>query len=256
MRSLVAILLLACAASAAGVESVTAPDGDIEKYDPLRPPPLFLKNVYVDDIDTKTFILVEGALLVPDRVRLVEGRDAYTFEVVDDEELARFEPVVRFRLPEVYDVGAETSSGRRLIRFEQKMWRKGLHLAFREYEIAEGETWRYKAFRVTFETCGQLYSATLTLYKSKADTGQLFDAAGKQLEKILDELGRIRQEIDQAGRRVSAAFDDLKKNVAAVEKHEESLDKQLQKLNNQITTLEGKINRLSRRVVALDKRVK
>ena len=246
MKTLAMILLLACAASASAVESVTVLDGDIEKYDPLRPPPLFLKDVYVDEIDSKAFILVEGALLVPDRIRLVEGRDAYTIEVVDDEELGRFEPVVRFRLPEAFNLDAGHSSGRGLVRFEQKMWRKGLRLAFREYEIAEGETWRYRAFRVTFEPRGRLYSATLTLYKSTAEIGQFFDAATRHLEKILDELGRVRQEIEKAGRRVSEAFDGLKKSVVAVEKQVKSLDKQLEKLNDQTAALKDRIKSLER----------
>ena len=85
MRSLAIVLLLTLTASAA--VSNNPAKGDIEKYDPIFPPPVIVEDIYPRDIDTKTFILVEGALLVPDRIRLIEAQEVYEIEVVDDQEL-------------------------------------------------------------------------------------------------------------------------------------------------------------------------
>ena len=160
MRSVgIALLLVLATPGVAAVAAVTddVAEGDIEKYDPLIPPPVIVEEVYPDDIDTRIFVLVEGALLVPDRITLVEGQDLYYIEVVDERELDRYEPVVEFRLPETLDLKDIAMGDIRLLRYEQRMWRKGLRLACREYETVGGAKVRYTAFRVSFEPCGHLY---------------------------------------------------------------------------------------------------
>ena len=245
MRSVgIALLLVLAAPAVAAVAAVSddVAEGDIEKYDPLLPPPVIVEEVYPRDIDTRTFILVEGALLVPDRITLVEGQDVYYIEVVDERELERYEPVVEFRLPETLDLKGDT----RLLRYEQLMWRRGLRLACREYETVGGAKVRYTAFRVSFETCAHLYRATLTLYRAKSSLGQQLDTVSKQLGEILSALRDLRQEITDVGKKVSAALDGVRDTVASLGGDVRDLDKRIKELDEDIESLERRIRSLER----------
>ncbi len=244
MRSLAIILLLTLTASASATVSNDPAKGDIETYDRLFPPPVIVEDIYPRDIDTKTFILVEGALLVPDRIRLIEAQEVYEIEVVDDQELDRFESVVKFRLPETLDLDKLKKPGTQLIRYEQRMWREGLRLAFREYRAPGDARVRYTAFRVTFEPCGNLYRAALTLYQAVPTLGERFDVATKRLGEILNALAAVRQEVSQAGKNVRAAFDSLKKAVASLDSEVNALDNKIKDLDTEIGSLKSRIHSL------------
>jgi len=244
MRIVEALLLLALAASASAGETPENATGDIQTYDPFAPPGVAVKEVYANEIDTEVFILVEGALLVPDTIRLREDQRVYNIEVVDAEELGRFEPVAQLRFPETLALNGDPIPGEKLVRYEQRMWRKGLRVACRDYESSRGVKTRYTAFRVTFEPCGDLYRAVLTLYQAKQPISQQLDAVLKRLDAIQAELTKLQKEVKQAGTNVSAAVDHLKEAVAALRNHVNDLDRKLASLDNQVGSLESRIGSL------------
>jgi hypothetical protein len=255
MRSVgIALLLLLAAPAVAtagttvavAVEDDDVAEGDIVKYDPLRPPPTIIEELYPDDIDTRTFILVERALLVPDRIVLVEGQDVYHIEVVDEQELDRYEPVVAIRLAETFSLANLGTNDIRLQRYEQRMWREGFRLTCREYEGAGGAKVRYTAFRVSFETCGDFYRATLTLYKWKSSLSEQLDTVSKQLGEIVSALRDVRQEVSDAGKKVRAAVDGVRDSVASVAGEVRDLNKKIEELDGDIQSLERRITALER----------
>jgi len=246
MRMATIVLLVMLAASATATETPRHGEGDITKYDPRTPPAVTPEGIYIDEIRTKVFILVEGALLVPDRIRLHEDRDIYEIEVVDEDELDRFEPVAQFRFDEMLELNGDSHPrlAETLIRYEQKMWRKGLRVAFREYETRPGVRVRYTAFRVTFESSANVYRAMLTLYRAKTSTSQQLDAVVKALGELQVGLNDVRTEIKQAAQTVRTALDDLKKTMTALREQVNDLDKKVANLTSQVDTLERRLRRL------------
>jgi len=241
MMRLVAVVLIIAVAPAFAAGDKAA-KGDIKEYNPLDPPGIVLKDLYWDEIDTKAFILVEGALLVPDTIRLIDRRRAYEIEVVDAGELERFEPVAQFRFPDLFPT--EDNSGGNLVRFEQQMWRKGLRVAFRDYKTSGGATKRFTAFRITFEPFGKSYRSTLTLYKLRSTIAEHLDGVAKDLKEVAGGLENVQEVVESVGKKAAAASSDLKKAVAALDATVKKLDGTIRSLDRRIVSLESAVKGL------------
>jgi len=261
MRVFVVILascaVLALPARAAEPEEGAA--GDIDKYTPSFPPSVVIEDVYPGDIDTKTFILVEGALLVPDSIRYVDPQLTYTIEIVNEDELDRVEPAAEIRLPETLDlekVRTEKDPGRAIVRFEQRMWRAGLRLAVRDYGKPQNVSVRYPAFRVTFETTGTLYRATVTLYESDRSLKQHIDS-------IAGKMGEINKDIEELGASVARADSELKRSLGTVQDNVESVQRDLRNVKSTVETVKtdlgstkNSVSSMSRDVDSIESKVR
>jgi len=244
MKSLAMILLFALAAPVWAAERDGPAEGDIEEYDPISPPSLVLEEVYLNEIDTKTFVLVEGSLFVPDTISIREGQDVYNFEVVDEQELERFESIAQIRFPEVLRLKDQSSAGRHLVRFEQKMWRKALRVAFREYQTTGGTNVRYTAFRVTFESCGDFYRATLTLYKSKATLADHLSGVAGRIGQMLNEIAQVQQEVVRVENAATTAVSGLAGTVQTLDGAVTALDSKVGTLDSTISSIESRVSSL------------
>lgn len=222
--------------------------GDIDKYTPGMPPSVVIHDVYPGDIDTKVFILVEGALLVPDRIRFNDARQVYEIEVVNADELEGLEPVAEIRLPDTLDLAkarAKSQPGPEILRFEQRMWRQGLRLVVRDYQKPGAVVVRYTAFRVTFETAGELYRATVTLYTAQTTLKQHIDAVTRRIGDAVEQLEKVDRSVQKAGKETSEATDKLAHQIAAVET-------KLKRLESDVKAAEGLAQSVVARVAALE----
>lgn len=233
---------------AAGVRALAAEtdeeaDGNIKEYDERFPPQVEVEELQVRDLDLKAFILVEGALLLPDAITIFDVDKTTRVEIVDDDELERYEPVATFRLPEVLDLAAVVrEQGEQLVRFEQRMWRQGLKLVRREYDGAGGEKVTYRAFRVEFSTTGDFYRASVTFYAPKKSVRTELAEVIKELSSVVGGLGDVRKAVDAAGNQVSAQVKGTKADVATLEKQANGLDSKLTSLEGRVSSLESKVH--------------
>jgi prefoldin subunit 5 len=247
------VLLLALAAPAFGATRDDVAKGDVAKYNPDFPPQVVVEQINDWEIDSKAFILVEGALLVPDTLVVKTNVRVCRIEVVDEDEIVRLEPVAQIRLPEVLNLATLKEPGAELVRFEQRMWRTGLRLVLREYGKPGKVRAQYMAFRVTFETTGHVYRAAVTLYEARSSVEDRLDAASKRLGDIFDALRTLGEKTDKLGQTIRAAFDGVKNQVAALDKKLDGVEKQVEEASDEIAALSERVGSLTRRVRSLEK---
>ncbi|MBN1919056.1 MAG: hypothetical protein JW889_14215 [Verrucomicrobia bacterium] len=263
MCRVLAILLLVLSTALAVAQDKAEAD-DIAKYDPFKPPEITPRDVYPEEIDQKTFILVEGALLVPDAVTIIrEVRvppQPERFEVVDTSEFDRYQPVIELRLGGFLNLSAAAEED--IVRFEQRMWRDGLRLALRTYAESRESQVRYQAFRVEFYTTGRFYRAVLTLYREKAPSEQ---TAGR-LHELSQAIAEVRQAVDGTRQSIGASIDrvegsvtrmsgelgQLKNEVSSVEQKANSVEQKTSSIESTVSSLSSSVSSLSSRVSSLE----
>jgi len=245
MSVLVFVLALvpAPALPAFGAEMAEGAEGNIEEYDVRFPPQVVVEEIQARDLDAKAFILVEGALLLPDAITVIDLEKKTRVEIVDERELERYEPVATFRLPEVLDLAPVVrEQGEQLVRFEQRMWREGLKLLRREYDGAEGAKVSYEAFRVEFETTGDFYRASVTFYTLKASVRTGLEEVVAKLSAVISGLGEVRTAVDAAGKSVSTEIQNTQAAVAALEKKVKDMKTQLTSLEQSVSSIEQSVH--------------
>ncbi len=246
MRGALIVLLLAVAAPALAAGRGGTAAGDVATYNASLPPQVVIEEIYAKDIDTKTFILVEGALLVPDAIIVNIERRVVRIEVVDEDEIDRLEPVAQIRLPDVLDLGKLEKPGEDIVRFEQKIWRDGLRLVLREYAHPGGVRVQYTAFRVTFETSGHLYRAAVTFYQARSTVEQHLDAVRKDLGNILDEIGKIGENAEKVRKTLTTAVDELDRRLDALDRQMQAIQKAVEKVSDVVSSIEQRVRSLER----------
>jgi hypothetical protein len=252
MRIPAIVLLLVLALPAFGAEAVDRvenvdkvedeAEGNIAEYDVRFPPQVVIEELHARDLDAQAFILVEGALLLPDAITVIELDRTVTMEIVDEHELERFEPVATFRLPDVLDLaGVVRDQGPQLVEFEQRMWREGMKLARREYDGPKGVTVCYAAFRVEFETTGTYYRASVTLYAPKRSLSESLREMLGKLDEAVKRLVEVRDAVNDAGKRVSTEIQSVQAAVAALEKKVTDAETKLTSLEQAVSSLKQRV---------------
>ncbi len=243
MRGALIVLLVAVAAPALAAARGGTAAGDMATYDASVPPQVVIEEIYAKDIDTKAFILVEGALLVPDAIIVNTERRVVRIEVIDEDEAYRLEPVAQIRLPDVLDLTALEKPGEELVRFEQKLWRDGLRLVLREYAHPGGVRVQYTAFRVTFETSGHLYRAAVTFYRARSTVEEHLDAVHKDLGDILSEIGENAEKVRKT---LTTAVDELDRRLDALDRQMEAIQKAVEKVRDVVSSIEQRVRSIER----------
>lgn len=229
-------------------------------YDPTYPPSLFPGKV-IREKSYEAFQFTGKDLLIPDKVEFDEG----IYEIVQEGEEDRFEPIAVFELSGFFDSQkAKTSQPKDEVRniekqelpdpllsYKQSMWARGLEIASRNYKISRYEVIRSDGFKVDFkEGISGRISAAVTLYKSKPEP----------LEEIKVELKNLKIEAQRLQNNVMESSSEINKNISEVKDKSDSLQmkivsvenisqnntKQLQMIKDDLQNLESKINELSK----------
>ncbi|MBN1919057.1 MAG: hypothetical protein JW889_14220 [Verrucomicrobia bacterium] len=252
MRGLTAILII-CAVLAAptpAAEPGGAGTGDVETYTPDAAPLVVIENVFPGEIDAKTFVLVEGALFVPDRIRFHDPGRTYDIEVVNTDEFDGIEAVAEIRLPDTLDltkVRSGAQPGVEIVRFEQRMWRQGLRLVVRDYRKPGAVVVRYTAFRVTFDSAGDLYRATVTLYAAQTTLKQHIDAVTTRVGDTVDRLEKVNQSVQKAARESKESNDKIERQLTAVEVKLKSLESSIEAVDRVVQSIDRRVGTLEHR---------
>jgi prefoldin subunit 5 len=127
------------------------------------------------------------------------------------------------------------------------MWRQGLRLVVRDYQKPSSIVVRYTAFRVTFETVGDLYRATVTLYSAETTLKQHIDAVTKRVGDAVDQLEKVDRSVQKAARDSNDATDKLARQVASVESKLKSLESDLTSVDRAIQSIDRRVGTLERK---------
>jgi peptidoglycan hydrolase CwlO-like protein len=220
------------------------------EYDPTYPPALFPSQI-IKEKDYEAFQFVGKDLLIPDKIEF----DKAVYEIIQEEEESRFEPIAVFELDGFYDPQkakpAQPKQPDSLLAYKQSMWLKGLEIASRDYRISQYEQTRSDGFKINFqEDVSGKIRATLTLYQNKPEPLEEIKGELKglktEIQKLQEKISEWSSEIGKKLTEVKEKSDSLETKIAAIENTNAEQANQLQILKDDIQNLESKIDNLSK----------